>query len=63
MSVHKKTPQGVKCTDATGRDGASERVTASVSRGDLHPDVVAVDEGNVVGHFTGDGPLKMRDVG
>ena len=49
MSVRKKGSE-VKCTDATRRDRASERVAANVGRGDLHPDVVAVDEGDVVGH-------------
>lgn len=48
-------------TDAARTNSASKRVTASVSRRDLHPDVVAVDEGNVVGHLTGDGVLDEEE--
>ena len=53
----------VECTDTARGDRASKRVTASAGRGDLHPDVVAVDEGDVVCHFTGDGPLRKKGIG
>ena len=62
MSVREKIGSKLRCTDAARIDGASKRVTAGIGRGDFHPDIVAVDEGNVVGHLTRDGILGEKDV-
>lgn len=56
MSVRKKSFEG-EFTDTTGRDGASECVTATVGRGDLHSNVVLVDERDVIRHRTRDSVL------
>ena len=48
-------------TYTSRRNGACESITAGVSRGDLHANVVAVDEGDVVSNASWDRPLQSTE--